>query len=137
MSSRALETGLARFTLGMLLIYAPVETWASLPDGLLNPFYLVDFIAMVLLFAGAVVSLRARPLRSPGLLCAAYGWTAANGWRATFGRVAEIERGGALAHGTAEMWTVAIGSALALAGFAVLLYLVAKAPAAATYRKAE
>ena len=82
---------------------------------------------MVLLFSGAIASLRARPRVSPGLLCAAYAWTSANGWRATFGRVAELEGGGELAHGTAELWAVAIGTALALAGFAVLLYLVVKA----------
>jgi hypothetical protein len=104
-----------------------VETWVSLPHGLLNPFYLVDLIAMVLLLAGAVTSLRARPDRAPSLLCAAYGWTAANAWRATFGRLEELERGGELDYGTAELWAVSIGTALVLAFFAISLYLVVKA----------
>ena len=129
MNPRSLETTLSRFTLGLLVIYAPVETWASLPHGLLNPFYLIDLIAMVLLMAGAVTSLRARPDRSPSLLCAAYAWTAANGWRATFGRVEELERGGKLDYGTAELRAVVIGTALVLTCFAISLYLVVKASA--------
>ena len=51
---RELETGLASTTLGLLVFYVPIETWASWPYGLLNPFYLVDVIAMALLFLGAV-----------------------------------------------------------------------------------
>ena len=71
---RAIETGLARFTLAALVVYFPMETWVSWPHGLWNPFYLVDFIAMVLMFWGARVSLRftlpgsespALPVRSP------------------------------------------------------------------------
>jgi hypothetical protein len=128
-NSRALETGLSRFTLAMLVIYAPVETWASLPAGLTNPFYIVDLIAIILLFAGSVVSLRARPTSAPALLCAAYAWTSANGWRASFGRIADVEKGRELAHGTAELWAVGIGTALALTAFAVSLYLVMRASA--------
>jgi hypothetical protein len=137
MSSRALETGLSRFTLVMLAIYAPVETCASLPYGLLSPFYLVDLIAMILLLAGAVFSLRARPHPSPSLLCAAYAWTAANGWRATFGRIAELERGQALDYGPAELWAVGIGSALALACFLACLYLVVKASASHRFQASD
>jgi hypothetical protein len=129
MKLRSIETGLSWFTICLLLIYAPVETWASIDDGLLNPFYIVDVIAMVLLFAGALVSLRARPDPAPGLLCAAYGWTAANGWRATFGRIFELRRGGQLDHGTAEIVAVAIGEAIAMICFVVTLCLVIYASA--------
>ncbi|MCA1561036.1 MAG: hypothetical protein LC804_12475 [Acidobacteria bacterium] len=99
MNLRTTETRLAKFTLAMLVVYFPLETWVSLPDGLTNPFYLVDLIAMALLPYGALRSLRARPRSAPGVLCAAYGWTAANGWRATFDGVFELRDGGELEHG--------------------------------------
>ena len=60
MDLRKTETALAHFSIAVLVIYFPVETWVSLPYGLWNPFYLVDFIAMVLLLWGGVHSLRAR-----------------------------------------------------------------------------
>ncbi len=124
MTLRQVETGLAWFTLGVLVIYVPVETWVSLPHGLWNPFYLIDLIAMILLLAGAVRSLRARPASSPALLCAAYAWTAANGWRATFGRLFELLDGGSLDYGVGELWAVGVATALALVAFALSLLLV-------------
>jgi len=72
MKLRRLETWIAKFTLGFLVIYIPVETWASLPYGLLNPFYIVDVIAMVLMAWGAYLSLKSRPNCSPEILCVAY-----------------------------------------------------------------
>ena len=45
MDARRIETILARFTLGFVAVYFPVETYASWRYGLLNPFYLVDLIA--------------------------------------------------------------------------------------------
>ena len=125
MSRRAIETALSYFTLALLVIYIPVETWASLPAGLLDPYYLVDAIAMVLLLWGAVHSLRCRPRTSPELLCIGAAWVSANGWRATFDRLREVQSGGALTYGSAEMWTVGIATALAISVFAALLVLVA------------
>ena len=124
---RRLETGLACLTLAMLVLYVPLETWVSLPYGLTNPFYIVDVIAMVLLFAGAMRSLRARPRPAPGLLCAAIAWAAANGWGATFRRVAELREGGSLDYGAAELWTIAISTGISLAGLALGIYLVVRA----------
>ena len=124
MDGRNLETGLAWFTLAAMAIYIPVETWASLPHGLLNPFYLVDVVAMVLLIGGAIRSLRARPASAPGVLCAACAWAAANGWRATFGRLRDVMNGEALDHGIGELWAVGIATAIALACFGILLFLV-------------
>ena len=124
---RELETGLAYTTLGLLVFYVPIETWASWPYGLLNPFYLVDVIAMALLFLGAVSSVQARPRPAPGLLCAGIAWSAANGWRATFGRIDQLGRGGSLDHGAAEMWTVSLATTLALICLGLALYLVARA----------
>ena len=121
---RGVETVLAYWTLVVLAIYIPVETWGSWPRGLLNPYYLIDAIAMALSLWGAVHSLRRRPRSSPAILCIAYAWSSANGWRATFGRLREIESGGTLAYGSAELWTVGIATALSLFVFAVLLVLV-------------
>lgn len=132
MDLRKLETGLAWFTLGALVIYFPVETWASLPHGLWSPFYIVDVIAMALLLWGAIRSLRARPERSPAILCAAYAWTVANGWRATFGRLAELLEGGTLDHGPAEMWVVSIATAVGLVCLVLSMYLVVKSPGGRT-----
>jgi hypothetical protein len=130
MTPRRIESAIAWFTLGALVIYVPGETWASWSGGLLNPFYLVDLIAMILLFWGALHSLRARPQCAPGLLCGAYGWVAANGWRATAGRLEHLQAGGELHYGAAEMWTVAIATAIALACFVTLLALSARTDSA-------
>ena len=93
MPARSLETALARVTLGMLVVYIPGETWASLPDGLLNPYYIVDAIAMVLLLFGALHSLRARPRPAPGMLCGGTGGRPpmAGGPRSTDGRTLPTE----------------------------------------------
>jgi len=83
---RRLETGLAAFTLGSLLIYAPLELWYSdFQFG--DPMLIVDLIAMLLMAWGGVHSLRARPEPSPGLLCGAWGFACCLGYRSFFSRV--------------------------------------------------
>ena len=109
-----------------MAVYFPVETWASWTDGLYHPYYLVDVIAMGLLLWGAIRSLRARPEKSPAVLAAAYAWTVANGWRATFARAFELLLGGSLDHGPAEMWAVSIATVTALACLILALYLVVR-----------
>jgi hypothetical protein len=52
MDARKIESILARFTLVLVAIYLPVETYASWRYGLLNPFYIGDAIAMALLGLG-------------------------------------------------------------------------------------
>ena len=126
MDPRKIETILARVTLGFVAIYFPVETFVSWPYGLLNPFYIVDLIAMVLLVWGAVRSLRARPQTSPALLAAAYGWAAANAWRSATLRIYEVRGGARLDYGNTEYWVVIIATALMLACFAIALWLVLK-----------
>lgn len=125
MTRRGIETVLAYATLLLLVVYVPLESWVSWSEGLLNPYYLIDAIAMVLLFWGAVHSLRSRPRASPELLCIACAWASANGWRATFDRLREIQSGGTLSYGSQEMWTVAAATALTIAVFLILLVLVA------------
>jgi len=124
MTRRGVETGLAIWTLALLAIYIPGETWASWHSGLLDPGYLVDVIAMILLLWGAIHSLRRRPGHSPELLCIASAWTSANGWRVTFWRYEHLQSGGTLTHGSTEMWVVAIATGISLATFILLLILV-------------
>jgi hypothetical protein len=126
MNRRRLETVIAWITLCALVIYVPGETYVSWPGGLLNPFYLVDAIAMILMLWGALHSLSARPRCAPGVLCGAYGWAAANGWRSTFWRWAELQSGGELDYGDAEFWVVAVATALAVILFMTLLVLTAQ-----------
>jgi hypothetical protein len=128
-ADRRIETALARATLVALALYFPVETWASWGADywLLNPFYIIDLVAMLLLLYGALRSLRARPRPAPGVLCAAYAWTAANGWRATWGRAFELRDGGQLDHGLAELWVVGGATVLSLLCLAWSFYLMVRA----------
>lgn len=117
---------LARFTLWVLVFYVPIETWASLPN-LLDPYYLVDFIAMVLLALGVQRSRRGRPASALGFLTGGWGWLGANGWRATADRWEFIADGGALEFGAAEMCFVVSGTLVAIAGLAWSLRIMASA----------
>jgi hypothetical protein len=105
--------GLTRFTIAFLVVYVPIETLASLP-ALWDPFYLVDFIGMVLLAWGLVCCWRRRTSAGIALLTAGYAWEGANFWRALFGRVQTMAAGGTLRSGSAELWFVAIGTVLAV-----------------------
>ena len=126
MDTRKIETGLARITLGILVIYVPAETWVSLPYGLLHPMYLVDVVAMLLLLFGSWFSLRSRPRSAAGPLAAAWAWTSANGWRATSWRWLEVREGGSLDLGAAELWATAGGTALSLICCVLALILACK-----------
>ena len=117
-----LERRLALFTFGFLVLYVPFETWFSWGDGLHDPFYLVDFIGMVLLFWGALHS-RRQGYRSPGVLAAAWAWCGANFWRAFFGRVETVRAGEQLTLGTTELCIVGCATAIALICLAALLVL--------------
>jgi hypothetical protein len=101
----------------VLVFYAPIETWVSLPN-LLDPYYLVDFIAMVLLGLGVVRSRQGRPASALGFLSGGWGWLGANGWRATADRMEFIADGGTLEYGAAEMCFVVCGTLIAIVGLA-------------------
>ena len=121
MTPRSVETFIARCTLVLLLIHAPLETWASWP-ALMNPFHLVDVVGFALLLWGAVASLRARPDVAPGILCAGYAWSGANGWRALAVHIGTLEQGGPVDAGL--VWLLAMREVAALVGLALLLLLV-------------
>ncbi len=122
MTPRRVETLIARFTLVLLCLYAPVETWVSLPAGLSNPFYLVDVAGFGLLLWGALASLRARPDVAPGVLCAGYAWSGANGWRALALRLDTLRQGGEV--DVTLVWILVFAEVVALTGLALLLLLV-------------
>jgi hypothetical protein len=108
---------LATYTFWVLVFYAPIETWASWRE-LYSPYYLVDFIAMVLLTVGVVQSRRGHALFALGFLAGGWGWLGANGWRATADRFELLAEGGTLDFGAAEMCFVVCGTLLAIVGLA-------------------
>lgn len=125
MTLRRTETALAWVSIGVLAIYAPVETIYSWSGGLGSPYYIIDVIAFALLLAGIVRSLRARPRMAPGVLTAGWGWAGANFWRATFDRITTLRRGGTLDMGSLELRFVCgelVVSLLCLAVGLVLIY---------------
>ena len=75
---------------------------------------------------GALRSLRARPTPAPALMCVGFAWASANAWRATAWRLQELDAGGSLSHGLAEVWAIGIGAVICLVTFGVLLVLVAR-----------
>lgn len=118
------EARLGTFTLAFLVVYAPIETWYSLPK-LWDPFYVVDFIGMVLLILGVVRLRRGLPSPPLGMLVAGYAWTGANFWRAMFARVIEVAGGGELDYGWAELCFTGCITIAAIAGLAWSLVLSA------------
>lgn len=136
MTPRSVETFLARFTLALLLVYAPLETWASWP-ALSNPFYLVDVVGFGLLLWGALASLRARPDADPGVLCAGYAWSAANGWRALALRIETLQQGGEV--DVTLVWLLVLGEVAALTGLALLLLLIVESrrPSGTAHRQVD
>ncbi|MEL7022719.1 MAG: hypothetical protein AAGL69_03165 [Pseudomonadota bacterium] len=124
---RRLETALVAYTVVTLAIYLPLETYASIPYGLTNPFYLVDLVAMGLMAWGAWRSWRARPGSSVSVMIAGYAWASANGWRATFDRVDRMQAGGSLDFGDIELVVVGGSTLLAIAVLALLIVIATAA----------
>ncbi|MEM7219423.1 MAG: hypothetical protein AAF515_13740 [Pseudomonadota bacterium] len=123
---RGLETILVWYTAITVAIYLPLETYASLPYGLMNPYYLVDLVAILLMIWGAWRSWRARPGSAVAVLIAGYAWASANGWRATFDRVERMQAGGELDFGNIELLVVG-GSTLLAIVVLILLLVIATA----------
>ena len=116
------------FTIVLLIVYVPIETWYSAPE-LWDPFYVVDFIGMVLLTWGVV---RVRRDGSPAgfaILAAGYGWEGANFWREFFGSIEALGRGETLELGNAELCFVACGTVAALFAMVWALRLATQPPA--------
>jgi hypothetical protein len=125
---RTIETQLARFTLVALAAFAVIETIASWqmvggPQALVHPGYLGSVTGIVLLYVGARHSLRARPRRSPAVMCASHAWWAGVGWHAAALRLSITERGDRLFYGSSELWATVGAAAVALVVFATSLFL--------------
>lgn len=121
---RRTETVLGYVTIGFLVVYAPVETIYSWKGGLLDPFYIVDLIAMALMLSGVIRSLRARPRSAPALMTVGWAWAGANFWRALFDRVRILHSGGQIGLGSVEMVYVTAQLIVALLCLGVGLWLV-------------
>ena len=115
----------AAFTFWVLVFYAPIETWASWPE-LYSPYYLVDFIAMVLLTVGVVRSRQGHALAALGFLAGGWGWLGANGWRATADRFDLLAEGGSLELGAAEMCFVVCGTVASIVGLTWSLHAITR-----------
>jgi hypothetical protein len=124
--SESRERALVTFTVAVLVVYVPIETWYSAPE-LWDPFYLVDLAGMVLLALGAT-GFRSQGRLRVGLLAAGYAWTAANFWRALFGRVADLRQGGQLDYGLAELCFIGCILLAAFAGLVWSLTLLRREP---------
>jgi hypothetical protein len=116
---------LATYTFWVLVLYAPIETWASWRE-LYSPYYIVDFIAMVLLTVGVARSRQGHSLSALGFLAGGWGWLGANGWRATADRFEFIGEGGVLEFGAAEMCFVVCGTVAAIVGLAWSLHAIGR-----------
>ncbi|MEX2270451.1 MAG: hypothetical protein WD690_03210 [Vicinamibacterales bacterium] len=123
-------SALRTFTIAFLVVYAPIETWYSWPE-LWDPYYVVDFVGIVLLAWGAMSHRGNAGFRNLAVLAAGFGWTAANFWRALFDRVFEVAEGTALDYGWMELcfsgcimlgaiigmgWTVVVATRSSIAG---------------------
>ena len=129
MTARHAATRLSTFTLAVLIVYAPIETWYSMP-ALWNPFYLVDLSGIALLTAG-VARVRRPPVPPRfAVLAAGHAWTASNMWRAFFDRVSETASGGSLEYGWAELCFSGCVMLAALIGLGWSLALATAAPSA-------
>lgn len=136
---RRTETLLARFTLTAAAVFAVIETIASWqmfggPTVLVHPGYIGSVAGIVLLFAGAQRSLRARPRPAPALMCASHAWWTGVGWHAASLRFTFVQQGTDLFYGPAELWATVGGAALVASIFGLSLYLTCEAESLCTRR---
>ena len=129
-SLRTIERRLAIFALGVLTLFVPIETWATVQMGgvvaLIQANFLQKVVGMLLLVVGARHALRAGPMGAPAVLCAGCAWSAATLWSATVSRLVAIGQGAELWWGSVELAFVVISTLIALGSFAVAFYLTAR-----------
>lgn len=82
------ESALIIYTVALIAIYGPLETWVSFPR-LLSLFYLVDAIGLALLLAGVLLYRANARIPYTVVLAIGYGWLGANFWRGMAMRLAE------------------------------------------------
>ena len=128
---RAIETRLAAVTLVAAIVFAPLETIATVQmfgaaHGIFHPGFFGSTVGVILLAAGAVRSLLARPRRAPALMCASHAWWTGVGWHSVGLRYQYWSEGRELFYGPIDLWGVALAALLATAIFAASAYLVVK-----------
>ena len=128
---RTIETRLAAFTIVVAAAFAPLETFVTVQmlgaAGIVHPGFVASVGGVVLSFAGALRSLRARPRRAPALMCAAHAWGAGALWHSLGGRYQLWREGGELFYGSIDVWGAAFLVGLATAMFALSTYLTLRA----------
>jgi hypothetical protein len=128
---RTIETRVAAFTLVAAVVFALLETTATLQmfgaAGIVHPGFFGSVAGVVLLFAAALRSLRARPRRAPALLCASHAWWTGVGWHAVGLRYQIWREGSELFYGSIDFWGVALAALVATAMFALSTYLTVQA----------
>jgi hypothetical protein len=96
------ETPLAWFSLFATSVHFVLETWYHLVWGQPLQALVVDYIGNVLMFGGAIASLRLRPRSAAGLLAGAWCFYLGFGWRSVFGRFELLQQGKAAVNGEAS-----------------------------------
>jgi hypothetical protein len=129
-----LGRSLAVYTLIWLAIYAPGETLYTVTftgvRGVIHPAFLMNVIGMAMMLGGAISTWRDR-LYAPGLLAAAWSWTAATVWRATADRFWYVSLGRELPGGTGELWlgpVITVLAVLPMIGSLILVFRHANRP---------
>lgn len=118
------ERILTWFTLVFAVVFAPIETIVSWKYGLLSPYYLVDALGIVLLFWGAMRSIRRRCTSSPSVMTVGWAWMSANFWRAAMERDLKFQQGGTLDLGEHEIRLAVAITALAILCMATGIWLM-------------
>lgn len=118
------ETALAWFSLFATSVHFVLETWYHLVWGQPLQALLVDYISVALMIFGAVTSLRVRPKSAAGLLAAAWTYNLGFGWRSTFGRLEELQKGAAPVNGEASFVLPIVATSLAIVAVVMIWALV-------------
>lgn len=118
------ETWLAWFSLFATTVHLVLETWYHFTWGQPLQALLVDYISVALMVFGAITSLLIRPKSAAGLLAAAWTYNLGFGWRSTFGRLEEMQRGVQPANGEASFVLPIVASSLVIVGVVMVWALV-------------
>ena len=114
------ETPLAWLSLAATSIHFILETWYHLVWGQPLQALLVDYVGNVLMFGGAIASLRLRPRSAAGLLAGAWCFYLGFGWRSVFGRLELLQSGEAAANGEAGFVLPLIAFGLVVVGLCMI-----------------
>ena len=119
------ETPFAVLTLIGTATHFTLETWYHFVWGQPLQALIVDYICVVLMVTGGVMSLRVRPGSAAGLLAAGWAFALGFGWRSAFGRLELRAAGEASANGEADwvLWIVVASLLVVAVGLAWALRL--------------